>query len=153
MNEPRDGKDEFYLLVLPKDVALNGGSIKISYDRDMACLYCNETGADERVGYKKCSKCHGKGKYKEKEITEFGKVKTEKVCPDCKGSGKVPYRICPYCNGFGRVRERGELRVDIPKRPTGMHTGDKLTIQGKGEGGFHGGKDGNLVVDIKVEGE
>lgn len=72
-------------------------------------------------------------------------------CTECNGTGKKHLKKCKKCNGLGLVRERSTLNFQIPKIPQGMHTGDKLTIPGKGEVGRNGGTDGNLIVMIEVE--
>ena len=55
---------------------------------------------------------------------------------------------CPKCGGTGRVKERTEVKVDIP---AGVYTGARLRKSGMGNAGVNGGAYGDLYIVIYVK--
>jgi len=71
------------------------------------------------------------------------------TCPTCRGTGEIIKNPCRKCNGQGRVKSKRTLTLKIP---SGVETGSRLRLRGKGEGGVQGGPAGDLYVIIHVKG-
>lgn len=147
-SSPLRGRDVQMQVTINFDQAVKGTKYSLHLDRDVECPYCHGTRAENPNYIKTCPTCGGRGKVRERKQTIFGVMESEGVCPSCKGSGKIITLKCTRCNGIGRVREKSDITVNIP---TGIDNGDKLTIQGKGEGGYNGGPAGDLILIMKVK--
>jgi molecular chaperone DnaJ len=75
-------------------------------------------------------------------------MQSQGVCPQCGGSGKVVDKPCETCEGQGRTPSRETVEVKIP---AGVHSGQTVTVRGKGEAGIRGDHTGDLVVRVDVE--
>ena len=69
-------------------------------------------------------------------------------CPHCQGRRFINGAKCPTCGGTGVYELKRKITVKIP---AGVHSGSKLRLQGEGNPGFFGGKNGNLYVNINLE--
>lgn len=127
--------------------AISGAKYIYHLNREVNCPHCKGTGAESPSAIKVCQTCKGSGKVFQRRQTLFGMMESEGVCPTCHGSGQVIIQKCHVCGGQKRIRESSDIVVKIPH---GVDTGDKLTIQGKGEGGYAGGADGNLILVMNV---
>ena len=141
------GRDMGIRLTVTLAEAARGCKKTVAYDRLAPCDDCNGTGAAEGGHLRPCSRCHGTGRVVEVQRTIFGQMQTQATCPVCHGLGKVVDHPCETCDGQGRTpsRERVEVRV-----PAGVHSGQTITIDGKGEAGVRGEASGNLVVSVEV---
>ena len=74
-------------------------------------------------------------------------MQTQATCPACNGQGQVIDRPCETCEGQGRTPSREKVEVEVP---AGVHSGQTLTIEGKGEAGLRGDACGSLVVSVEV---
>lgn len=70
-------------------------------------------------------------------------------CPKCKGRKFINGSSCTECNGTGEKTLRRKLTVTIP--PNIKHE-TKLRIKDEGNAGKNGGKNGDLFLIIKIEG-
>lgn len=112
------------------------------------CPHCHGTGAKDGVEFENCLKCNGRGRVVQVVNSLFGRMQTETVCPDCKGSGKKIKTRCTHCHGEGVTL--GEQVVDV-KIPAGVADGMQLTMQGYGHAGRMGGQPGDLYILIEEE--
>lgn len=71
------------------------------------------------------------------------------LCPKCNGREFINGAVCPKCGGSGEFSEYKKLTVKIPEN---IKNGTKLRIKGEGNRGLHGGKNGDLFLTVKVEG-
>lgn len=69
-------------------------------------------------------------------------------CPKCKGRKFINGSACPVCGGSGEKNEHRKITVKIPKN---VKNNAKLRIQGEGNFGENGGKNGDLYIKIKIE--
>ena len=69
------------------------------------------------------------------------------TCPVCHGQGQVIDHPCETCEGQGRTPSREKVEVQVP---AGVHSGQTLTVPGKGEAGVRGDATGDLVVSVEV---
>ena len=106
------------------------------------------TGAAEGGRTHACERCHGTGRVVEVQRTIFGQMQTQTTCPVCHGQGQVIDHPCETCEGQGRTPSREKVEVQVP---AGVHSGQTLTVEGKGEAGVRGDASGNLVVSIEVQ--
>lgn len=70
-------------------------------------------------------------------------------CPKCKGRKFINGSYCSECNGTGEKTRQRKLTVKIP--PNIKHE-TKLRIKDEGNAGKNGGKNGDLFLVIKIEG-
>lgn len=68
-------------------------------------------------------------------------------CPTCEGTGRTRGRPCPACRGAGNRLERKTLEVKIP---AGVQAGTRVRVGGKGAAGLHGGKRGDLYLNVEL---
>ncbi len=72
----------------------------------------------------------------------------KEVCPHCNGRKFLNKTKCPKCNGTGIYEISRKLTVKIP---AGVKNNSKLRLQGEGNPGFFGGKNGDLFITLKIE--
>ncbi len=141
------GRDMGITLRISLAEAAAGCTKTIAYDRLAPCEDCNGTGVAEGGHEKTCDRCHGTGRVVEVQRTIFGQMQSQTVCPVCNGSGNVVDNPCDTCQGEGRTPSHETVRVDIP---AGMHSGQSIRVEGRGEAGVRGDAAGDLVVTIHV---
>lgn len=108
----------------------------------LPCKSCNGKGIDEKFSGT-CSKCKGHGK----TVVTKGNRNYEKVCFICGGTGKV-HIGCKPCNHSGFEVIEKNVKVKIP---AGIKQGEILTMEGLGEPGLRGGKNGDLFIHVKIK--
>ena len=141
------GRDMGITLRISLEDAAAGCTKTISYDRLAPCDDCNGTGVGEGGHETTCSRCGGSGRVVEVQRTIFGQLQSQSTCPACGGSGRVVDNPCETCGGQGRAPEREQVDIEVP---AGVHAGQSLRIEGKGEAGIRGDRPGDLVVRIDI---
>lgn len=142
-----EGRDMSIGLRLTLEEVATGTKKEIVYDRLAPCEDCHSTGLGKDGKTVKCKTCGGKGKVVSVQQTFLGTMQTQSVCPDCKGQGESIENACPECDGQGRVPDRQRVAVDVP---AGIRDGQQLRVNGFGEAGFRGKRNGDLIVTCKV---
>jgi molecular chaperone DnaJ len=74
-------------------------------------------------------------------------LQSEEPCPTCKGTGVVQNAVCATCQGAGRVPRMKRLEIKIP---SGVKTGSRVRVAGKGAPGYNGGASGDLYLIVSV---
>ena len=74
-------------------------------------------------------------------------LQTEETCPSCQGMGRIQNLLCSTCQGLGVVPRLKRLEVKIP---SGVDTGSRVRIAGKGQPGYSGAN-GDLYLVITVK--
>ena len=116
--------------------------LKLEVSED--CPLCDGKGGfDEST----CSNCHGSGTVTSEQRTLFGAFMSKTTCPTCNGEGKIFKRTCTKCRGNGRVVQNKTITVKVP---SGIDTGMRLRLSGKGEAGLNGGPNGDLYLEFNV---
>ena len=110
------------------------------------CPTCNGTGS-ETGERRTCPDCGGAGEVRQARRSIFGQLINVMTCPRCQGEGRVVDRPCRACGGDGRQRKETRVKVKIP---SGVSTGNYLTLRGQGNVGPGGGPRGNVVVVLEV---
>ncbi|MFP5527237.1 molecular chaperone DnaJ [Peptococcus simiae] len=145
---PRRGNDLRADLLIDFETAVFGGKETITLTRRKVCDTCHGTGAKAGTSPHTCSRCGGTGRIISAQQTPFGRIQTQSTCPECGGSGEIIDEPCTACGGQGLKRETVSLDVTIP---AGVDNGNRLRMQGEGEGGEQGGPSGDLFIYIRVK--
>lgn len=118
--------------------------VDLEIERWETCESCQGLGYDPVKGVKLCEHCQGKGKVNYRE----GFFRVTYLCPECGGKGSTYVERCSTCKGNGRIRRKRTLKISLPP---GVEDGSIFRLQGEGEGGFYGGRPGDLYVRIRVK--
>jgi molecular chaperone DnaJ len=139
---PERGSDIEHRMHLGFWDAIRGTQVRITVARQETCPTCKGTG--EAAGPAvTCSNCNGTGK----TTRQIGTMRFSMVCPQCGGTGQQRRR-CPTCGGSGYVQKPETFEVRIP---SGVDTGSRVRVPGKGNAGVHGGPAGDLYIVTEVE--
>ncbi len=146
-NAPRRGNDTAATVNLSFEEAAKGCKKTIKVTKIDNCKECGGSGAEKGSTPKTCPVCHGTGQVTSAQRTPFGVMQTQRVCDNCKGSGKVIDKPCRTCAGKGRIRHTVEQNVDIP---AGIDDGQVISLRGGGDAGANGGPAGDLRINVNV---
>lgn len=138
------GADLRYTLEVSLEDAVFGKAIKINVPTLAHCKTCEGSGAKKGSGPTTCTECQGSGHIR----LQQGFFAVQQTCPHCHGSGQVIKDPCIKCHGHGRIKEKTTLSVKIP---SGVDSGDRIRLAGKGEAGPKGAQPGDLYVQIHVK--
>ena len=138
------GSDLRYDIEISLEDAYNGVKVPISYVTNVKCNQCEGSGSEGSVKSVKCGTCNGAGRIR----TRKGFLTIEELCNVCSGEGEVIKNKCKRCGGAGRVRNEVGILVTVPR---GIETGNKVRVNGKGEAGYRGAKEGDLYVYVVVK--
>ncbi|MDI9589637.1 MAG: molecular chaperone DnaJ [Acidobacteriota bacterium] len=141
------GRDMGISLRITLEEAASGCTKTISYDRLAPCDDCDGSGVAEGGEETTCSRCGGSGRVVEVQRTIFGQMQSQGTCPVCGGMGRVVDRPCETCCGQGRAPERETMDIEIP---AGVHSGQSVRVEGRGEAGVRGSQSGDLVVRVDI---
>jgi molecular chaperone DnaJ len=141
---PQRGADLRYELEISFDEAAKGTETAIQIQRQESCDACSGTGAAPGSKPTTCPQCHGRGQLRYQQ----GFFTVARTCGQCRGSGSIVSKPCPQCRGAAQVQKERKLTVRIP---AGIATGQRLRLNGEGEGGAAGGPPGDLYVVVVVQ--
>lgn len=130
-----------------KDI-LHGVEKQIKVKKQVSCQHCNGSGAKDARSFQSCGTCGGSGIVTRVVNTFIGTMRTQDVCPDCKGAGKRITDKCPHCDGEGVLVGEEVITVNIP---AGVADGMQLSMEGKGNAARRGGVNGDLLILVKEE--
>ncbi len=147
-NGPRPGRDMEISVTLTFKEAIFGVEKEYSIKREQDCKTCNGTGAKDKNDVNICSTCNGQGTVRQQQRTILGMAVSEVVCPTCHGKGKEIKNPCSNCKGKARAIYKEDIKIKIP---AGADNGSYLKVSSKGEGGYNGGRDGDLFLYINVK--
>ena len=134
------GEDLRYTLSLSLEDVASGVDKEIIVPRRIRCRTCGGIGAAPDGGQEKCPVCTGTGKSR-------GNLLFRTECYHCDGKGHVIVEPCDGCDGAGLVRIEDPLLVKVP---SGVATGQKLKLKGKGDSARGNARDGDLFVIVNV---
>lgn len=147
-NAPMQGDDLRYSVTITFEEAAFGCKKDISYRCEDKCPTCGGTGAKPGTSVKTCPKCKGSGQIRVQQNTVFGAMMSTRACDACGGTGKSIEQPCDTCRGSGRVSNVLKVSVNIP---AGIDDGQTIRLGGKGEAGYNGGPNGDLLVTVRVK--
>ena len=145
-NTKTRGDDVLYHMNLSFEEAVYGCEKDIKIDTTVACSDCDGKGGHDEMT---CDVCHGSGTITSEQRTILGSFLSKTTCTNCSGTGKTFKRRCTTCSGRGNVRKNRTITVKVP---SGIDTGMRLRVSGKGEAGQNGGPAGDLYLEFKVSG-
>ncbi len=146
-NAPRRGQDTAVNVNISFMEAAKGCKKDIKATRIESCPDCGGSGAEKGSEVKTCPNCHGTGQADVIQRTPFGQIRTQQVCSQCRGSGKIIAKPCRSCAGNGRKRATINKVIDIP---AGINDGQTITLRGGGDMGVNGGPSGDLHIAVTV---
>lgn len=144
---PERGRDVAVRLDLDLTEAAFGLEREVSFTALVGCDTCEGSGSEPGHSPVMCSTCNGQGRVQAARQTLLGAMMTVADCPDCSGTGKRIDHPCTVCRGDGRVRGERTLTVEVP---SGVDTGTRLRLSGKGGAGQRGAPAGDVYVEIRV---
>lgn len=143
---PREGDDLLMRIQITLEEAVFGTQKEIEVMHTESCPDCDGTGSSTKKTTT-CSKCGGTGQIKQVKNSIFGQMVTQSPCPNCGGRGKIPESPCKTCGGTGRTKIRRKVTVNVP---AGMDSGMRLRMEGYGEAGDYGARNGDLYIEVYV---
>jgi molecular chaperone DnaJ len=146
-NGPNRGDDIERILTINFMDAVLGTKQEVAVDVDETCHTCHGTGAASKDDIETCSRCHGAGYVNVDQRTMFGTMRSQQVCSQCGGKGKVIKKRCNTCHGHGKVKETKKVDVTIP---AGVDNNLTLRVSGYGHAGTNGGGPGDLYLTFRV---
>ncbi len=141
---PQRGADLRYDLEITFAQSAKGTETSIQIPRHESCGTCSGSGAAPGTSATQCGQCRGSGQIRFQQ----GFFTMARTCSACRGTGRVVATPCKTCKGEGQVEHQRKLSVKIP---AGIASGQRLRLQGEGEGGARGGPAGDLYVVIFVQ--
>lgn len=127
--------------------AVFGTQVGLALNLEDICEHCGGTTVEPGHDLKTCDTCKGAGQVTRVMRTVFGNIQQASVCPDCKGTGKIPEKVCTVCNGKGTQRKRQKVSLKIP---AGIDDGATIRLREHGEAIANGPK-GDLYVNVRVK--
>lgn len=146
-NAPRQGSDLQYSMTIDFEEAVFGAEKEIILKKEVTCDTCDGSGAEPGSKVSTCPNCNGRGVEQVEQNTPFGRIRTERTCHVCGGSGKKIEEHCHTCHGSGKALKDVKIKVTVPK---GVDSGQQIRVSGHGEPGVNGGPGGDLYVVFKV---
>ena len=137
------GSDLKIKLKLGLEEIAEGVEKRVKVRRLERCDDCNGSGAESGSSKQTCPVCNGAGEIRQSSQSIFGQMVNIRECSNCNGTGEVIENLCNTCGGSGLVRKEVTLNVDVP---SGVGSGNYMTLRGEGNKGPNGGPPGNLVV-------
>lgn len=141
-NAPSEGADLHATVDITFDESLRGTTRSIALQRRMPCRHCRGTGR-QVVAESRCADCGGTGTVR----SARGHMTFTKPCPRCGGTGRLVDAPCGPCGGQAFEVHGESVMVQIPPA---VVDGERVRVAGKGDGGLHGGADGDLWVTVRV---
>lgn len=138
------GADLRFDLEIDFEEAVFGSKRDLTYNVNIECDACDGKGAAPGSSKSTCSTCKGQGQV----LTSNGLFHMRQTCPKCGGTGQTISNPCSKCRGTGQAKGKRAITVRIP---SGVETGSRLRVKGKGEGGLMGGPAGDLYVIMHVK--
>lgn len=142
-NGVRRGSDLRYVMEVDLKSALADFEKEITFDTDEQCKECAGSGGEKGSKPVTCKTCKGSGQV----VRQQGFFTMASTCHTCGGQGEINENPCKPCRGEGRVKTKRKIKVSIP---AGVDDGTRLRITGEGEGGYKGGPNGDLFVEIRM---
>ncbi|RHZ35635.1 DnaJ C-terminal domain-containing protein [endosymbiont GvMRE of Glomus versiforme] len=146
-NQSQDGDDILVEITLTFKESILGTKKKVPLNLKKRCKDCNQTGAYSSKDIYECPTCKGIGVVNTIQKTIFGIVRTQTTCSHCRGKKKVIKKKCVHCRGSKFVLQREVVELNIPR---GIQPKKKYRYQGIGNEGLHGGRKGDIYVNLEV---
>jgi len=143
-NSPRKGADLRYITEIELEDVIQGKEQQIEFDTESNCEDCHGSGAAKGSSAVTCKVCGGSGQV----VRQQGFFTMATTCHHCHGTGEMIEKPCTTCRGKGRKQTHRKIKVTIP---AGVDNGTRMRVANEGEGGYKGGPNGDLFVEIRVK--
>lgn len=147
-NGPLRGRDIQVRVDIAFEEAAFGVTKEIVINRNEQCDSCKGSGCKAGTSKETCKVCGGSGQVKTVQNTILGSFSSVRTCDHCGGEGKVTANPCPECKGRGTTRKQRKIKVSIP---SGIDSGQVISLRGEGEPGLRGGPAGDLYITVYVK--
>lgn len=137
------GSDLQYETTLTLEEVFKGKDIELRIRTGVKCEACGGSGSEGGKQPKICPSCRGSGKMRFSQ----GFFTVERTCTSCNGTGHIIENVCKSCNGAGRISKIKTMNVKIP---AGIDNGARIRLSGEGEAGIRGGRPGDLYIFVSV---
>jgi molecular chaperone DnaJ len=141
------GRDVEANVEISFEQAVFGTEVDLNLNLEDTCEHCKGTTVEPGYELKTCDKCGGSGQVVNVMRTVFGNLQQASICPQCKGSGKIPEKVCSVCHGKGTQAKRQTVQLKIP---AGIDDGATIRLREHGEAVANGPK-GDLYVNVHVK--
>ncbi|UTC24692.1 molecular chaperone DnaJ [Candidatus Comchoanobacter bicostacola] len=141
---PTKGSDLGASIAISLQEAASGVAKEITIKRLCPCTACNGSGAKTGSTPQRCTTCGGHGRVNMQQ----GFLSIQQTCPTCHGKGTIIKDPCRVCSGSGCTKQSSKISVRIP---SGVESGDRMRVPGKGNAGQNGAASGDLYLDIHVQ--
>jgi len=121
--------------------AAHGCNKSIIIVRPVSCKKCAGMGHDPETSKKECRTCAGTGSLHVRQ----GLMTVQLTCNGCRGHGAIIEKLCIECHGTGKDKVEETINLYVP---SGVHTGQKLRVSGRGEPGQ---PDGDAIIGLYVK--
>jgi molecular chaperone DnaJ len=147
---PQQGQDLKTGLTIDLEDAYEGVEKEVTVRRPETCPDCNGRGHPEDSNSRTCPQCNGQGQQTRVQQTLMGqRVQQTQTCRRCEGEGTLYDETCGTCRGEGEIRDEATLTVEVP---AGIQDGQTLRMDGEGAPGDRGARNGDLLIEINVQG-
>ena len=147
-NGPLRGRDIQVRVDITFEEAAFGVTKEIIVNRNEQCEVCKGSGCKVGTSMENCKVCGGSGQVKTVQNTILGSFSSVRPCDHCAGTGKIVSNPCPECKGRGTTRKQRKIKVSIP---SGIDSGQVISLRGEGEPGLRGGGPGDLYITVYVK--
>lgn len=143
----RRGRDISVEITVSFAEAVFGTERKVLINKLSVCQTCSGKGGKPGSKEKTCASCGGQGQIRETRRSFLGSFTSTRVCPNCRGAGKVPEEPCSDCRGAGVLNRTEEIKITVPP---GINHGEMIRLANQGEAEPRG-VPGDLYVRVQVE--
>ena len=140
---PEAGADLHASLTVSFEESIRGEERQVVVTRQVPCRACGGAG-QLRTPEGRCAHCHATGHVR----WARGHMVFSKSCAACDGTGQQRHQRCNVCAGHGRGVRGDAVAVHVPP---GVLDGATLRVPEKGHAGRHGGRTGDLYIDVHVQ--
>ena len=144
----RRGRDIQTFLTIEFSEAVFGIEREVNLEKNITCDRCKGNSAEPGSKIETCKACGGSGQTARMQRTILGDMQVQTTCTECKGEGKTYSKLCVKCSGSGVVKEKTNLKVNIP---AGIDNNETIRLSGQGEAGEKGAPAGDLFIKIRVK--
>lgn len=143
-NSPRKGSDLRFVTEIELAEVISGKEQQIEFETETNCGDCSGSGAAKGSSAITCRVCSGTGQV----VRQQGFFTMASTCHKCHGSGESIDTPCIKCEGKGRTEVKRKIKVTLPP---GVDNGTRLRVANEGEGGYKGGPNGDLYVEVRLK--
>lgn len=144
-NRPLDGQDIYETITIGFYDSVYGCIKNINVNVSIVCDKCNGSGGKN---INQCPNCKGSGIIQ--KIMRNGNCISQYniQCNNCNGTGEVITEKCVQCKGTCLIKKNKQIKVQI--KP-GISNGSHAIFRNEGNTGLHGGRNGDIIVNINVK--